>query len=180
MKKMSITEISHLYLKSIVNKNDIIIDATAGHGYDTLYLSSLCHLVYAFDIQQAAIDSTSRKLVNDSIKNVELIHDSHEHFDQYLSDFNGVIFNLGYLPKGNKEITTHYKTTLHTIEKMLTFTDHPIFIILVIYPGHETGMIESIEINKFLSSLDPKSHKILKTNLPYQNNKPPYIIWISK
>ncbi len=180
MKKMSITEISHLYLKSVVNENDVIIDATVGHGFDTTYLSTLCRLVYAFDIQQEAIDSTSKKLSDNNIKNVELIHDSHEYFDQYLSDFNGAIFNLGYLPKGDKEITTNFKTTIHTIDKMLTFANHPVFIILVIYPGHETGMTESIEIEKYLSSLDPKTHKILKTNLPYQNNKPPYIIWISK
>ncbi len=180
MSKQSITEISHLYLKHIVNPTDIIIDATMGHGFDTIFLSSLCAKVYAFDIQEDAIASTSNKLKELNIKNVEVTLDSHENYKKYVDKFHGAIFNLGYLPKGDKSITTNAFVTIKTISSMLDHIEPHGFIIIVVYPGHEEGYLESLEINQYLETLNPKQYKILKTELPYQDNKPPYILWITK
>lgn len=180
MRKNSITEISHLYLSQLVSKDDIVIDATCGRGNDTLYLSKHCNHVYAFDIQPEAILSTKQLLKEHHVKNVDVIQDSHEHFSKYVKHFKGAIFNLGYLPKGDKTITTHHDITIKTIHQMLSSMASNGFILLVVYPGHPEGLIESDHISSYLSTLDHKHYKIIKTSLPYQNNYPPYILWISK
>lgn len=180
MKKHSMTSLVHLYLDHIVSKDDICIDATCGRGHDTKYLSSICKHVYAFDIQNEAIQSTKQLLDAQSIDNVDLIHDSHEHFYRYVKHFKGAIFNLGYLPHGDKTITTEHHTTIKTIKHMLDCLAADGFVMLVIYPGHPKGFIESREISSFISSINHKQYKIIKTYLPYQDNHPPYIIWITK
>lgn len=54
--------------KKIVQKGDIVIDATCGNGHDTLALVKMVAdklgkgRVYGMDIQQSAIDSTSSLL----------------------------------------------------------------------------------------------------------------------
>ena len=44
-------ELAHDFLAEIINKEDIVVDATMGNGYDTLFLARLAKQVYAFDIQ---------------------------------------------------------------------------------------------------------------------------------
>ena len=180
MRKQSITHLSHLYLNEIINQDDVMIDATCGRGHDTLFLAKHCKQVYAFDIQKDAIDSTQNLLNEHNINNVQLIHDSHEHFNEYVKSFKGAIFNLGYLPKGDKSITTRAKSTIYTIDLMLNHITSNGFILLVIYPGHLEGRHEAKEIDGYLKTLNHKTYRIIKTHLPYQDNHPPYILWITK
>ncbi|QWB95737.1 class I SAM-dependent methyltransferase [Mycoplasmatota bacterium] len=180
MKSNSMTSIAHLYLSHLIDKDDIVIDATMGNGYDTLFLAKHAKKVYAFDIQKQALESTSLRLSKHQIDNVDLILDSHENFSTYVDTFQGVIFNLGYLPHGDKSITTKAQSTIKTIAQMLLKLDQHGYMIIVIYPGHPEGASESNEINHFLETLDTKKYKIIKTDLSYQDNLPPYIIWISK
>ena len=45
-------------LKEVIDKNSIVVDATAGNGNDTLFLAKTsAKKVYAFDIQQLAIEN---------------------------------------------------------------------------------------------------------------------------
>ncbi|MBN2299791.1 MAG: class I SAM-dependent methyltransferase [Acholeplasmataceae bacterium] len=180
MKNNLILETSHLLLEKIITPNDVIIDATMGNGNDTLFLAKHSCFVYAFDIQQQALDETRSRLETQQIKNVKLILDSHENFEKYVTDFKGVIFNLGYLPKGNKSITTKKEITLQTISKILPLLKKNGFIQLVIYSGHPEGLIESEAIQLYLSKLNLSLYKILKIELPFQDNNPPYIMMIYK
>ena len=55
-----ITDINKLYLEKVINKGDIVVDATMGNGYDTKYLAEKVGedgFVYSFDIQEEAIKS---------------------------------------------------------------------------------------------------------------------------
>ena len=36
-----ITEVNKIFLEKVVNKGDVVIDATMGNGYDTVYLGNL-------------------------------------------------------------------------------------------------------------------------------------------
>ena len=51
-------------------------------------------------------------------------------------------FNLGYLPKGNKEIVTKPETTIMAINEIFDILSIEGIIILVIYHGHEEGKVE--------------------------------------
>ncbi len=180
MKNNLILETAHLLLKNNIESNDVIIDATMGNGNDTIFLAEHAKFVYAFDIQKQAIIETQKKLDQHQIKNVQLILDSHENFNKYITKFKGVVFNLGYLPKGDKSITTKKEVTIRTIKLMLPLLDAKGFILIVVYPGHPEGNFESIALTSYFSELNPLLYKLLKVDLPFQDNQPPYIYMIIK
>ncbi len=180
MNKHSIVELSHLLLRDVIKPHHVIIDATVGHGYDTLYIASLADKVIGFDIQKLAIDSTMEKIIHMHLDNVELILDSHRNYQQYVSSYDGVVFNLGYLPHGDKKIHTQSEETVHTIKSMLDNLNSLGFMLIVVYPGHDEGYQESLMIDSLISSLDRHQFHTLKLTLPYQPNNPPYILHILK
>jgi hypothetical protein len=68
------------------------------------------------------------------------------------------MFNLGYLPGGDKSITTKRETTLEAIEKAIGLLDSDAILLIAVYPGHEEGEIEGELINELLSTLDRKKY----------------------
>jgi methylase of polypeptide subunit release factors len=180
MKNNLIVEMSHQILNLLIKPDAVILDMTMGNGHDTLFLASKSSFVYAFDIQDQALEQTKSLLKEHQINHVVLIKDNHLHFDQYVNEMDGAIFNLGYLPGGDKSIHTQTKTTLDTLIKLLTYLKKDGFIQLVVYPGHREGLIEFREIHAFLSELDQSNYKVLRTDLPFQKNLPPMIWTILK
>lgn len=151
----------------IVNKlkdNDMAVDATLGNGNDTLFLSDIVKngKVYSFDIQKIAIENFSMTIKEKGIKNVILINDGHEFMDKYINEGVKVImFNLGYLPKGDKNIVTKSETTLKALEKGLKLLLPGGLITVVAYP-HDEGKKEREEILKYLKDLNPKEYSIME------------------
>ncbi|MBU1144016.1 MAG: class I SAM-dependent methyltransferase [Firmicutes bacterium] len=180
MKKNFILDYAHHLLKEYITSSDIVVDATMGNGYDTLYLSSLSKKVYAFDIQEKAIEETAKKLSENQVNNVELILDSHENINHYCKSYKAVIFNLGYLPNSDKSITTRTESTMSTISSILPKLSIGGFIQIVSYTGHEEGKRESEALHHFLNHLDTDTYKVIKINLPYQDNHPPHILMVHK
>lgn len=76
----------HNKLKEIVTTEDYVIDGTCGNGYDTLFLARLARKVYAFDIQELAIENTKERMKRNRIHNVEFILDSHANVDKYVEE----------------------------------------------------------------------------------------------
>lgn len=174
-------EISQLKL----NKGDIAVDCTMGNGNDTALLCSLVGeegQVYAFDIQEQALLNTKKRLEGlNFLERATLIFDGHEHIDQYILDkVQLIIFNLGYLPGGNHEITTRSVTTLDAIGKCLELLRPNGVILLIIYPGHENGRLEKADIHKFTSALNQKEFNVVQICLTNQINNPPELICIEK
>ncbi len=180
MKKNFILDYAHLLLKEYITSNDIVVDATMGNGYDTIFLAGISRKVYAFDIQEKAIEETAKKLNEQNISNVELILDTHERINNYLNLYKAVVFNLGYLPNGDKTITTHSESTILAITSILPKLPIGGFIQLVIYTGHEEGKKESKSIDQYFNHLDSDTYKVMKIELPFQDNNPPYILMIHK
>ena len=84
-----VTEVNKIYLENIINEDDVVIDATMGNGYDTVYLAKKVGpkgKVYAFDVQEEAIKSTSKKVAREELENVELILDGHQNMDKYVQE----------------------------------------------------------------------------------------------
>jgi len=176
MKNNLIVEMAHQILSLLIKPDAILLDMTMGKGHDTLFLAQKTSFVYAFDIQDQALKQTKILLDQHQINHVVLINDNHLHFDQYVNQLDGAIFNLGYLPGGDKSIHTKTKTTIDTLIKLLTYLKKDGFIQLVVYPGHDEGLKEFTEIHAFLSQLDHQIYKVLRTDLPFQKNLPP-MIW---
>ena len=139
----------------------VCADFTMGNGHDTLWLSRAVGetgKVYAFDVQQAALDSTAALLkAENAPDNVTLILDSHHSAAKYIKEPICVgMFNLGWLPGGDKSITTLRETTLPAVETAIQLLAPGGGILLAVYPGHEEGRIEGEMITEYLSTLNRK------------------------
>src|SRR5690606_6589395 len=135
MKRINVTDLYHNLLGKLMTKESIIVDATCGNGHDTLFLAKRVKHVYAFDIQQSAINHS--KLLTRNYNNVTYYLKSHTLITELVETYDGVVFNLGYLPGSDKLITTHRDTTILALKKL--HLKKRGFIILVAYPGHKEG-----------------------------------------
>lgn len=178
MRKNILLEQAHALLNTLITDQDIVVDATMGNGHDTFFLSGIAKEVYAFDIQKEALEETKRKVGN--LDHVHLVLDSHENMLSYVSSFKGVVFNLGYLPRGDQSITTKTDTTINTLEKILPVLKKDGFIQIVVYPGHEEGQKESDALEVFTKKLPVYQYQVITSRFLYTENKPPYLIMIYK
>ncbi len=162
MKLDNIVKFKNNIIRNYCNKNSIVIDATMGNGNDTEFLSKICKngMVHAFDIQQEAIDNT--KLRCSDKTNIKYYLKSHSEFDSLgLESIDFAIFNLGYLPGSDLEITTKYNSTIKAISQMLEVLKVEGSICITIYSGHDDGCEEK-ELLKYLGTLSNKQFAILE------------------
>jgi len=180
---------SHSLLKKIVQAGDIVVDGTIGNGNDTLLLAQLVGksgLVYGFDIQEKAIENTKKRLEeNNALNQVRLFQKGHQYIkecipNEHCGKVKAAIFNLGYLPKGDKSIVTKPETTIEAVKQLLEIITTEGLIILVVYCGHEEGKIEQEQLHKFLISLDQNIANVLLYQFINQKNNPPFIFAIEK
>jgi SAM-dependent methyltransferase len=189
MKLDRILPFARILLEKAVSPGDIAIDATCGNGHDTAFLAQLVGengKVFGFDIQKAAIDNTFSRLKERGLEQqVELVHAGHELLKQhipskYYGRITGAVFNLGYLPGGDKSIVTKPDTTISAVEQLLEIMAPEGIIVLVIYHGHEQGAVERDLLLSYVRSLDQQIAHVLKYQFINQINNPPFIIAIEK
>lgn len=178
-----IVEFSHLLIREYASKylseSLTLVDATCGMGNDTIYMAKLVPTarVYSYDIQAIAINYAQKQAKVLNLDNITFKLQSHEFIDE-TPDL--VLYNLGYLPTGDKAITTTHETTLPSITKIVKLINiNPrLLIIVVVYPGHPEGLLESNFLDDYVKSLDSSKYLVCK----YQNyNRPssPYLLTIS-
>ncbi len=163
--------VKKLLLDNVKEKN-ISVDFTLGRGNDTIFLSENFNYVYSFDLQKECIDDFELK----NIQNVKLFLDSHENVDKYIDGFDCGMYNLGYLPGSNKEITTNAESTLISLYKAVNILNIGGFISIVLYIGHNQGKRESQEVLEFCSRLDNKRFNVAYLNLLNKNNSPSLVL----
>jgi methylase protein len=176
-------KIAHQLLRQLAKEGDVLVDATMGNGQDTLFLSQLVGesgCVYAFDIQIAALTRTRKLLQHHGAYNVELIHDSHIYFSLYFTSAKAFIYNLGYLPGGDKNITTEAENTLFSIQLALQLLETQGLIALVVYPGHKAGHYEANCIKHRLQNLSQQDYQVLHYQFINRSEKAPYAFFIRK
>lgn len=172
-------ELAHILIKEHVKDNDLVVDATCGNGFDTLFLSKLVPngKVLAYDIQETAIRNS--KTLTKDCNNIEFFLTSFENIN--VSNCSCVMFNLGYLPNGDKNITTTKDQTINGISNLVnSFDVNPDMVIFIIaYPGHDNGFIESNAIDEYIKTLDSKLY-LATTFKPVNQVNAPYLITINK
>ena len=180
-------DFSHSLLKKTVVPGDIVIDATVGKGNDSLLLASLVGpsgKVIGFDIQEQAIKQTKEKfLLTGLSERLELHQTSHEHAHTFIPEnkaIGGVIYNLGYLPGGDKSITTTYQSTLTSIKHLLPLLRVGSLMVLVVYSGHPNGLKEKEMLLNYVSGLNQTDYTVLSYQFINQQNHPPFVIAIEK
>ncbi len=166
--------LSHNIIKEYVKNKNVAIDATLGNGYDCDFLSSCFKKVYAFEIQKEACE----KYI-DKNNNVIIINESHHKIDKFINEeVDCVCYNLGYLPGGNKEITTLAETSL--IQLSLNLLSKNGIISIAIYRGHNEGMEEKNCIIKYLKTLPKNSFGVMIHECINRSEKSPLLIIVEK
>ncbi len=160
MQRISLINIAHQHISESLKSGDIAIDATLGNGHDALYLKNLVGatgLVFGFDIQLAAIIATQANSVG-AIE-LTLIHASHALMTenipvQHHGHINAIMFNLGYLPGGDKSIITQTDTTLCALNAATALLAADGIMTIMAYPGHAGGDLETAQIEHWCEHLN--------------------------
>ena len=169
------------FILSHLKEGDVAVDFTMGNGHDTEFLSKTVgefgH-VFAFDVQAAALESTSDNLRKANCpNNYTLILDSHHNVKKYVDiPIKAGMFNLGYLPGSDKSITTMRATTLPAIEAAIELMDRDAIILVAVYPGHKEGEEEGKLICEYLSTLSRYKVCATKINILNSPTSPFFII----
>ena len=160
---MRLTEFNHTVIRKGLQSGELAIDATIGNGHDTIFLAGVTRpsgKVYGFDIQADALAKTQQFLeVENLADNVTLHKAGHENMDRHLppearDNVTAIIFNLGYLPGGDKSCITRKESTLKALHLAFNNYLRPGGILSILcYPGHPGGDEESKAVEHWLSTL---------------------------
>ncbi len=184
---MRLTEKVHTILTNHLQQGDQAIDATAGNGYDTLFLAEQVGpsgKVIAIDIQDCAIRSTQEKLDSAGlIDRVRLVADDHALVLRKLIEANrekiaAITFNLGYLPGSDKSIQTHAESTEEALAVSIQLLCPGGCLCVTTYRGHSGGAAEAETVEAFMRKSQTEGHTV-DCYIPESSNSPP-ILWVLK
>lgn len=153
-------------LHQVVQSGDTVIDATLGNGHDTVMLAELVgeagHVI-GFDIQADAVERTRQRLTEAGlIDRCELYAEGHQHIcERVHAPVKAAVFNLGWLPGGDKSVTTLWETTKTAVSSALSLLVPGGVCTICAYPGHEEGDRERFALMDFLAALRPQEYNVL-------------------
>jgi len=181
----SAVHLAHLLISEAVGPGATAIDATAGNGYDTLFLARQVGpqgKVYAIDIQAEALQKAALLLQRAGVLDrVILLHSSHEEMERLApTPVDAVLFNLGYLPGGDHNLVTTCETTARALRAALKMLKPEGRIGLVIYTGHPGGREELAAVEELVSSLDGSLYRVVRSNFINRSDQAPVVIAIEK
>ncbi|MCH5287990.1 MAG: class I SAM-dependent methyltransferase [Christensenellaceae bacterium] len=153
-------------LRQVVRPGDRVIDATLGNGHDTRMLAELVGetgRVIGFDIQQEAVDRTEASLREAGLLGrCELHAVGHQHIaERVTGPIRAAVFNLGWLPGGDKAITTRWETTHAALSGVIGLLEPGGICTVCAYPGHAAGDEERRALTDWLSALRPQAFNVL-------------------
>src|SRR5262249_16615664 len=109
---MKHTQLAHILWASILKPGDICVDATPGNGHDSLALATLAlgtvpGKLHIFDIQTTALENTRKQLLDIPENQLSFHQMCHSRLLEVVApkSVKLIVFNLGYLPGGDKSIT---------------------------------------------------------------------------
>jgi ubiquinone/menaquinone biosynthesis C-methylase UbiE len=157
-----LTKKASLWVAEALYDGAIAVDATVGNGYDTLFLAQAVGptgQVIGFDIQKTALNNASELLRFAGTANrVRLILSCHSALATYMPrnrPVSGAMFNLGFLPRGDRRIATRPETTLPALEAIFPVLDRAGRLSILTYRQHVGGEEEYIAVRRYLEERVP-------------------------
>jgi hypothetical protein len=189
LKTCSITEICHRIVRCDIRDGDVAIDATAGNGFDSLFLAQAVGAtgrVYAFDIQSAALTATRELLdAHGVMERVDLRLGCHSGLETLVPTLHHgvvrvVLFNLGYLPGGDKAITTERDKTLMAVQQAFALLCTLGHVCIVVYPGYAAGLVEADAVMSWALSFAASQAHVATYRMVNREATAPYLIHVQK
>lgn len=183
---------AHGLWKEHLKGGDSAIDATCGRGSDLIILANYLLIpgftlnkIFVYDIQNRALEIARMRVQNRLCS---------EQFDQI--DWNErchskigssergwpislIVYNFGYLPGGDKDLTTSAETTLLSLNRASELLQPMGVISAMCYPGHPAGAKEAevvVQFAKRLSGLNWEALIYRQLDAP----RAPFLIWLIK
>lgn len=188
MVRIDVVAASHEHVGAVVVPGDFVIDATAGNGGDTLFLSravGAAGLVLAIDIQRSAIQITRELLIkNGLVDRCILVEGDHVRLAELAARHaegrqpSAVMFNLGYLPGGDKNLATRPETTVAALTSSRDILRRGGIISVVVYRGHRGAIAEAEAVEEWLERLDPTRYSrswLGRDDVPVHR---PYVVFV--
>ncbi|MEY3807307.1 MAG: hypothetical protein RI893_283 [Pseudomonadota bacterium] len=163
MQRISLINTAHDLILNVLKPGDIALDATVGNGHDTLFLAEQIApsgQVYGFDIQPSAIASTLERFRQTPWSDcLTLIQASHADMaDNIPATLHGkisaIMFNLGYLPGGDKSVITLTESTLTALTIASRILARDGILTVLAYPGHPGGDSETNQVQCWCEQLN--------------------------
>ncbi|KQL44474.1 rRNA methyltransferase [Brevibacillus choshinensis] len=180
----NVLEVARKLIKERVKAGETVIDATMGNGNDTLFLAQLVQdtgKVIAYDIQPLAMEKTRERLEREGVAGwVAMRLASHEEIETVEEPVGAIMFNLGYLPGGDKEITTQAASTIRAIESGLRVLRPGGVMTVMIYWGHQAGEAEKAAVESYCQSISQLDYLVLKYQYINQQNQAPFLLAIER
>lgn len=161
--------LAQYWWKLLLQPGDAVFDGTCGNGHDTLFLAqkvltSSSGVVWAMDVQDKAIANTRERLTAslspELLERVLLIKASHATLPREITDIKLAVFNLGYLPGGDKSVTTMSESTLSCLSQLLPLINKAGMITVTCYSGHPQGAMEQQSVIDWASALSKQEWNV--------------------
>ncbi len=176
------------FISKSIHEGDAVIDSTVGNGHDTAFLARLVGRhgkVFAFDIQSKALEVAKRRLAALGMEQrVEWICGCHGNLARTIpghwhGKIQAVMFNLGYLPGGDRQVATRTHTTVAALSQALDLLSPTGRISIIAYTGHIGGQEETECVTQWLYThlADPWSWR---QEIPDGRQSPPQLFLIGK
>ncbi|QTN33934.1 methyltransferase domain-containing protein [Akkermansiaceae bacterium] len=152
------TELLHALLRYHIAPGDLAIDATAGNGFDTIFLAECVGetgRVIAIDIQEPAISATRVRLDAAGLSGrVALHHGTHVDLAEFAAGGvpSVIVFNLGYLPGGDSSVITRTEETLAALRSAIGILAPGGILAVTCYPAHPGGDAEAHAVEQSIST----------------------------
>jgi len=176
------TALAHLLLGQVIRPGDLVIDATAGNGHDTLFLATAVGeggRVLAFDVQAAAIDATRGRLEAAGLAGrVTLIEGSHAGIADHAAagTVAAVMFNLGYLPGHDHGRITEAGETIAALDASARVLRRGGLLSVVCYPGHLGGGHEAESVGEWFFKRAAEGWTVTRHGAIGCRRPPPFLL----
>ena len=161
----SLTTIAHQWIASHVQPGQIVVDATAGNGYDTVFLADQVgpsgHVI-AFDVQAPACNATRRRCEGHGVAD-------------HVTIVQAAMFNLGYLPGHDHTCITRPDTTCRALNATCELMTEGGLITVLAYRGHDGGPEEAQRVREWIDE-QGDGLRVLQSHM-YSSGPDAPILW---